>query len=92
MKNQGPALVESVTVRFITEEFSMANALNVDDIQVIMGISADGLTQVTRKDIEVKQLVTNPNIDYLEFNLKSDILSDPWSVKPWPWPSTGMPW
>ncbi|NLA81980.1 MAG: hypothetical protein GX849_04015 [Clostridiaceae bacterium] len=77
VKNQGPAAVESVTVRFITEEFSMANALNVDDIQVILGISADGLSQVTRKDIEVKQLVTNHNIDYLEFNLKSDILADP---------------
>lgn len=75
--NKGPAALESVTVRFISEEFSMANALNVDDIQVILNISADGLTQVTREDVEVRQLVTNPNIDYLELNLKSKILSDP---------------
>ena len=74
--NKGPAALETVTVRFITEEFSMANALNVDDIQVIFSISADGLSQVTRKDVEVKQLVANPNIDYIEFNLKGDILSD----------------
>lgn len=76
VKNKGPAAMEAVTVRFIPEEFSIANAMNVDDIQVIFGISADGLSQVTRKDIEVQQLVANPNIDYLEFNLKSEPLAD----------------
>lgn len=77
VENKGVGAIETITVRFITEEFSMANALNVGDIQAIFGISADGLSQVTKKEVEVLQIVTNPNIDYLEFNLKSPILSDP---------------
>lgn len=77
VENKGPALVETVTVRFISEEFSMANAMNVDDIQVIFDISADGFSQITRTDIETIETVSNPNIDYLEFNLASEKLADP---------------
>lgn len=77
VENKGPANIETVTVRFITEEFSMANALNVDDIQAIFDISADGYSQITREDIETINTVSIPNIDYLEFNISSDKLTDP---------------
>ena len=76
VSNKGAAQVEKVTVRFISEEFSMANAMNVNDIQAIFDISADGLTQITREDITVNRTSSIPAIDYLEFNISSEKLSD----------------
>lgn len=76
VENKGPANVEKVTVRFISEEFSMANAFNVNDIQAILGISADGLSQITREDKNVVRKSSIPAIEYLEYNISSPILSD----------------
>ncbi len=77
VENKGAAHIETVTVRFISEEFSMANAFNVNDIQVILGISADGLSQVTREDKRVECKSNIPAIEYLEYNVHSEVLSDP---------------
>lgn len=77
VENKGPAHVEKVTVRFISEEFSMANAFNVNDIQAIFDISADGLTQITRDDINVVRKSSIPAVDYLEYNISSPMLTDP---------------
>jgi len=77
VENKGPAKIENVTVRFISEEFSLVNALNVGDVQAAFSLTADGLTQLTRDDAEVIQRSSIPQVEYLEFNLSSPILSDP---------------
>ena len=76
VKNKGPLKYEKITVRFIPEEFTMANALNIDDIQGTYNLSQDGVAQLTRDDVDVKTFVNIPNINYLEFNCHDGILVD----------------
>ncbi len=76
VENKGPAAVEEVTVRFISEEFTMAQEANLGNIDIIMNISANGADQITREDMVKTHLLANPNINYLEFNLTDSVMSD----------------
>ncbi len=68
VNNKGKLKYEEIIVRFIPEEFTMANALNIDDIQASFSMSLDGVAQLTRDDVNVQTFVNIPNINYLEFN------------------------
>ncbi|NMA93655.1 MAG: hypothetical protein GX975_03230, partial [Clostridiales bacterium] len=68
VQNKGKLKYEEIVVRFIPEEFTMANALNIDDIQASFSMSLDGVAQLTRKDVDVQTFVNIPNINYIEFN------------------------
>ncbi|MBP5750419.1 MAG: hypothetical protein J6X24_06485 [Firmicutes bacterium] len=76
VKNKGPLKYEEITVRFMPEEFTMANALNIDDIQGTYSLSQEGVAQLTRTDVDVKTFVNIPNINYLEFNCHDGLLTD----------------
>jgi ABC-type transport system substrate-binding protein len=76
VKNKGPLKYEQITVRFIPEEFTMANALNIDDIQGTYSLSLDGVAQLTRSDVDVKTFVNIPNINYIEFNCHDGLMTD----------------
>ena len=76
VQNKGPGYYSEITVRFIPEEFTMANALNLGDIQGSFSISTEGIAQLTRDDLEIKNFVSIPNIDYLEFNCDAPLLTD----------------
>ena len=76
VKNKGPLKYEEITVRFIPEEFTMANALNIDDIQASYSLSLDGVAQLTRSDVDVKTFVNIPNINYIEFNCHDGLMTD----------------
>ncbi|MBR3750064.1 MAG: hypothetical protein IKN28_09345 [Firmicutes bacterium] len=76
VKNKGPLKYEEITVRFIPEEFTMANALNIDDIQGTYSLSQDGVAQLTRDDVDVKTFVNIPNINYIEFNCHDGLMTD----------------
>ena len=76
VKNKGPLKYEKITVRFIPEEFTMANALNIDDIQASYSLSLDGVAQLTRSDVDVKTFINIPNINYLEYNCHDGLMTD----------------
>ena len=76
VENKGPGYYAEITVRFISEEFSLANAMNTGDIDALLGISQDGLAQITREDAKPQTLRTIPNINYIGFNLNSEPLKD----------------
>ena len=76
VQNKGPMKYEEITVRFIPEEFTMANALNIDDIQASYSLSLDGVAQLTRDDVDVQTFVNIPNINYIEFNCHDGLMAD----------------
>ena len=76
VKNKEKLKYEEIVVRFIPEEFTMASALNIDDIQASFSMSQDGVAQLTRKDVNVKTFVNIPNINSLEFNCDEGPLTD----------------
>jgi len=67
---------EEVTVRFIPEEFTMANALNIGDIQGSFSLSLDGVAQLTKDDLDINTFTTIPNINYIEFNCHDGLMTD----------------
>ncbi len=76
VSNKGPAKYEEITVRFIPEEFTMANALNIDDIQGTFSLSMYGVAQLTRDDLTIDTFVNVPNINYIEFNCHDGLMAD----------------
>jgi peptide/nickel transport system substrate-binding protein len=76
VENQGPALIQEVTVRFITEEFTLAQEFNAGNIQYITGLSADGVAQLDQDKAVVDLMLTNPNVNYIEMKLDDDVIGD----------------
>lgn len=77
VENKGPAKVQEVTIRFITEEFTMAQEFNAGNIQYITSISGNGADQVTADNAVREQVIAIPNVNYLEMNLMDDVTGDP---------------
>ena len=76
VENKGPGYYAEITVRFITEEFSRATALNVGDIDALFEISADGLSQITREDAKAITQRGTPNVSYIALNMASEPFAD----------------
>ncbi len=76
VENQGPALIQEVTVRFIQEEFTLAQEFNAGNIQYIAGLSAEGVAQLDQNKAVVDLKLTNPNVNYIEMKLDDDVIGD----------------
>ena len=76
VKNQGAGLVQEIKVRFILEDFTLAQEFNAGNIQYITGFSADGVEQITSENAVVDLVLTNPNVNYIEMKLDDDVIGD----------------
>ncbi len=74
--NKGASAVQEVTVRFITEEFTMAQEFNSGNIQLVMNISANGADQITAANAVRENVVSIPSVNYLEMNLTDPVAAD----------------
>ena len=76
VENQGPALIQEITVRFILEEFTLAQEFNAGNIQYIAALSAEGVAQLDQDKAVVDLKLTNPNVNYIEMKLDDDVIGD----------------
>lgn len=76
VENKGAALIEEITVRFITEEFTAAQEANLGNVQYIASISPNGASQITSENMVITQVSGTPSINYLEFNLDDPVAGD----------------
>lgn len=76
VENKGPALIEEITVRFITEEFTVAQEANLGNVDYIVSMSPNGAAQVTSADMAQTKISGTPQINYLEFNLDDPVTGD----------------
>ena len=76
VENQGAGLVEEITVRWITEEFTLAQEFNAGNIQYIASISADGAAQITAENAVNELILSNPNVNYIEMKLDDDVIGE----------------
>ena len=76
VENQGPAQIEEITVRWISEEFTLAQEFNAGNIQYIANISSDGAAQITAENAVVNLVLHNPNVYYIELKLDDDVIGD----------------
>lgn len=76
VENKGAALIEEITVRFISEEFTAAQEANLGNVNYIVSISPNGASQITSENMVVEQVAGTPQINYLEFNLDDPVTGD----------------
>ncbi len=76
VNNQGAGLVEEITVRWITEEFTLAQEFNAGNIQYIASISADGAAQITAENAVNELILSNPNVNYIEMKMDDEVIGD----------------
>ncbi len=76
VENKGASAIQEITVRFITEEFTMAQEFNAGNVQLITSISSNGADQVTAANAVKATVVATPSVNYLELNLTDGLMSD----------------
>jgi len=75
VQNKGVGEYDTITVRFISDDFSRVQAFNVDDVQVAMGMSVDNVAQISRDDFLIEQSII-PNVVYCDINQNVPLLQD----------------
>ena len=76
VENKGAAYIDEITVRFISEDFTLAQELNMGNVNYAMGVSTACADQITREDALVENTTAIPNVTYIEFNLTDPAMSD----------------
>ncbi len=68
VENQGPAAIQTIEVRFNSEEFTSLEELKAGTVDIIMAVSMDGKADLEDEDNVTVSEKTYPNIEYFEMN------------------------
>lgn len=77
VENKGPAYIEEITIRFISEDFTLAQEINAGNVNYAMAVSRACADQVARENAVVENRQAIPSVNYIEFNLTDPVMSDP---------------
>ena len=76
VENKGAAYIDEITIRFISEDFTLAQEINAGNVNYAMGVSTACADQITRENAVVENRQAIPNVTYIEFNLTDPVAGD----------------
>ena len=76
VENKGAAYIEEITLRFISEDFTLAQEVNAGNVNYAMAISTACADQITRENAVIENRQAIPNVTYIEFKLDDPVAGD----------------